>query len=74
MGDSVVLTSPIFGSKLTVTSPNRFGTSRFAFKDLKHVEAQIQEGIGLPDFGYAGDNYLIEDGAVETRDKWNTLI
>ena len=41
-------------------------------KDLLHIEEQIQEFCGLPDFGYGKDNIFI-DFSEENGSKWKPL-
>lgn len=58
--DVATLTSPTFGDQIRIKSPSvKFGSSRNALKDLKHVEEQIKDFSILPDFGYAEDNYIL---------------
>lgn len=65
--------SPTFGDRITIEKPKcRFGSSKNALKDLKHIEAQIAGMEVLPDFGYDNDNYILEHH--ESHNKWNTLI
>lgn len=59
--DRVCLTSPTFGDTITILKPRiKFGSSKNALKDLIHVEQQIAAMGVLPDFGYAEDNYILE--------------
>lgn len=70
--DEVHLISPTFGDVLKIRKPKcRFGSSKAALKDLKHVEEQILTMGILPDFGYAEDNYILEQ--FEKKDKWQYL-
>jgi membrane-associated HD superfamily phosphohydrolase len=68
----VSLTSPTFKDQVKIRLPQaqRFGSSKTAMQDLKHVEAQIQELHTLPDFGYGKDNYILND--CETN-KWKVF-
>lgn len=68
----VILTSPVFGDSITIKKPSlKFGSSKNALKDLKHVENQIKELSVMPDFGYAEDNYLLNP--YEGANKWKLL-
>lgn len=61
VASDVKLTSPTFGNTMTVRSPaHRLATSAHALSDLQTVESQIRD-FQLPDFGYSGDNYLLQD-------------
>lgn len=69
---NVLLTSPTFGNKISIRRPVvRFGSSKNALKELKHVEEQIQEMGVLPDFGYDQDNYILDQH--ESQNKWKLL-
>jgi hypothetical protein len=71
-GDSVLIMSPTFGDKIRIKNPQcKFGSSKNALKDLKHVEHQIKELSVLPDFGYAEDNYILPHH--DSQNKWRML-
>ena len=58
--DTVILTSPIFGSRIKISNVKvKFGTSKAALRDLKNVENQIKQLKSMPDFGYGEDNYIL---------------
>ena len=69
---SVYLISPTFGDKIRIRKPKcRFGTSKLALKELKHVEEQIMAMGVLPDFGYDTDNYILDQH--DSMNKWRLL-
>lgn len=68
---AVSITSPTFGDTIKILKPTlRFGSSQTCLKDLKHVENQIKSMSVMPDFGYAEDNYLIDN---DNNNKWKTI-
>ena len=69
----VFIKSPTFGDRITIQNPKcRFGSSKNALKDLKHIEAQISGMEVLPDFGYGNDNYILDH--LGSQNKWKTMI
>lgn len=69
--DWVHLISPTFGSTLKIWKPKaKIGSSKTALKDLIHIEKQVETLSGMPDFGYAEDNYILQES---DQDKWKHL-
>ncbi len=70
--DQVYLKSPTFGDVIKIKNPVcKFGSSENAFKELKHIEEQIQRQGVMPDFGYAEDNYILQG---HNSNKWKLLV
>ena len=72
--EKIQLQSPVIGDTLTLRAPQqehwRLQTTRAGLKELKKVEQQIQHNV-MPDFGYAHDNYLLEQHTC--KNKWQLM-
>ena len=59
--EAVYIVSPTFKDRVKVKVPDaRFGSSKSALKELIHIEEQVKDLCGFPDFGYGTDNYILE--------------
>jgi hypothetical protein len=68
----VSLISPTTGEIIKIKNCRaRIATSADGLNDLKRLEEQIIGQTVLPDFGYAGDNYILE--REEATNKWSLL-
>ena len=71
------------GNSVELISPNKTGvfriknvkvpisTSYLRFEELSHIERQIAEMKVMPDFGYEGDNFVLEK--AEAPRNWRLL-
>lgn len=70
--NTVMLTSPTFGDTIKIRNPQvKFGSSKNALRELKHIEEQMKGMSVLPDFGYSEDNYILSHH--ESQNKWRML-
>lgn len=71
--EAVYIVSPTFKDRVKVKLPNaRFGSSKSALKELIHIEEQVKDLCGFPDFGYGTDNYIFESKA-HSESPWMPL-
>lgn len=64
--------SPLMGGYVEIRNPQvPIITTAKGLAELKYVESQIKTLEVVPDFGYEGDNFVIEE--KQGHNGWNTL-